>query len=100
MCVIQKKLDDVCRLVIPSDLREKLNLNKHDYVDLKLIDNSALLIKKHDFSIDYEMLLRKILIDNKGIDVRNIFISDEILNDFEITIKSFVKKYYNQNGGN
>lgn len=94
--ITQKKLDDVCRLVIPSDLRKKLNLSKHDYVDLQLIDNHALLIRKHDFSTDYEMLLRNILIDMKGTNFRNIFISNEILNDFEITIKSFVKKYYNQ----
>ena len=44
--ILTKKIDDLGRIVIPSDLREYLNIQKHDYIDLQLLDNNILLMRK------------------------------------------------------
>ena len=93
-CIVARKIDNLYRVVIPNDFRKELNIKRNDYIDLQLLDNKTILIQKHKFSASYEELLRDALIETKGLNIRNVFISKDVLKEFEIEVKNFIKKHY------
>ena len=93
-CIVARKIDNLYRVVIPNDFRKELNIKRNDYIDLQLVDNKTILIQKHNFSASYEELLRNALIETKGLNIRNVFISKDVLKEFEIEVKNFIKKHY------
>lgn len=40
-----RKIDDLGRVVIPKDIRKALELNKHDEVEIDVVDNCIILKK-------------------------------------------------------
>ena len=92
--ILTKKIDDLGRIVIPSDLREYLNIQKHDYIDLQLLDNNILLMRKHDVSLNYEKIIKYLLISLKGSEYSNYFITSQQVEEFKELITKFINENY------
>ena len=92
--MVKRKLDNLGRLVIPKDYRIKLNLKANDYVNLKLLDDNTILLKKYNFSVNYEEIIRNALISTKGIEYSDYYISSKQIETLNKIINDFIEKNY------
>ena len=92
--MVKRKLDNLGRLVIPKDYRIKLNLKANDYVNLKLLDDNTILLKKYNFSVNYEEIIRNALISTKGIEYSDYYISSKQIETINKIINDFIEKNY------
>ena len=87
---VTRKVDELGRICLPIDFRRKIGItNDNPDVDLLLTDNS-IVIEKHNLLVDYEKIIRNILISEKGADYKNFRISDEDINKFIEDAKLFI----------
>lgn len=90
-----RKIDETGRLNIPKDLRSEMNLEKGDFIDLLLLEDNVLILKKHKLSIYYTQIIKKFLIQFKGMEYIDYYISKQDVEEFENVVKSFIEKKYN-----
>ena len=86
-----KRIDELGRIVIPSDVRKTLNINTNDILDIYLNDNE-IIINKHKFNINYEELIKSLLINNYGNKYIDILITDKDINEFIEIVNKYIEK--------
>ncbi|MDO5002772.1 MAG: AbrB/MazE/SpoVT family DNA-binding domain-containing protein [bacterium] len=88
-----KKIDDLGRIVIPKEYRDRLNLQPNNDVVISYKDN-ALIIKKHNYSINYEEFIRTLLIIKKGMEYKNYFITKENITSLDDLLDKYINNQF------
>ena len=91
---IYRKIDESGRLIIPMDLRQKMNLEKIDYIDMTLLEDGTIILKKHHTSIHYYKIIKDFLVHFKGLKYNDYYISKKDVEEFKETIRLFIEEKY------
>jgi len=72
---MNRRIDDLGRIVIPKEMRKKLNIKTDDRLNIELIDNQIIITKDNN---DYEKMnetikmIKDCLYNSKGMDFQKI----------------------------
>lgn len=84
-----RKIDKLGRICIPKEYTKILDMKNNDYIDIQLSKNEIIL-KKHIETINYEMLISNLLVQEKGIEYKNYLITNEDILNFKILVNHFI----------
>lgn len=84
-----RKIDKLGRICIPKEYTKILDMKDNDYIDIQLSKNEIIL-KKHIETINYEMLISNLLVQEKGIEYKDYLITNEDILNFKILINHFI----------
>ena len=87
-------MDDLGRIVIPHECRDKLGLVKNDRLDLTLTKDNKIILQRHYFDINCESIIRNALISIKGIQNKDYFISARQKLKLKKLITSFINEEF------
>lgn len=84
-----RKIDKLGRICIPKKYTKILDMKDNDYIDIQLSKNEIIL-KKHKQTINYEMLISNLLVQEKGIEYKDYLITNEDILNFKILVNHFI----------
>lgn len=84
-----RKIDKLGRICIPKEYTKILDMKEEDYIDIQLLENEIIL-KKHKQTINYEMLISNLLVQEKGTDYKDYLITNEDISNFKLLINHFI----------
>lgn len=88
---LNRKIDSLGRIVLPKEYRKCLNIQSGDSIDMYLSEN-CIVLKKHDLSLDYEEIIRSLLILNRGNEYSDYSITNEDIMLLKGVLNNFIDK--------
>ena len=87
-----RKIDNLGRIVIPIDIRKKLNVTSNDELEIYLQDNDIIIHKISQTSFDLEENIRKFIKCNYGNENDQILITEKNLFEISNMLDNYVRK--------
>ena len=87
-----RRIDNLGRIVIPIDIRKKLNVTSNDELEIYLRDNDIIIRKIPQTSFDLEENIRKFIKCNYGNENDRILITEKNLFEISNILDNYVRK--------
>lgn len=84
-----RKIDNLGRICLPAGYRKILDIKSNDLIDL-FLSEKEIVIKKHNLSVDYEELIRTLLIMKNGMEFTDRFITKEEISTFKDMLNQYI----------
>lgn len=84
-----KRIDALGRIVIPADIRIKLDIHPNDILDIDAVGNT-ITVNKHQEVLNVERFIRQFVITYYGSEYMDLLIPNQMIDE----ISSILKEYF------
>ena len=86
---IVRRIDDLGRIVIPKEIRDVLNINKNDFIEI-IVDDEKIILLKKEFQINLDSFIKSYIYSNFTEDFHDLLITKANLEEIDNILHKYV----------